>query len=167
MGVSYEPRNQRARALRRKGWARPRCRDGPARRRIYQDTTTQRWWLGRLLRHTTCRHRLKARKTRCPVASGWALMGLLGAGVNPMEPVGLQGVSWLVRGQTDLDGLGGASWPERLFTGVGFVGKVYLGYGFYLHYIPILALGKYMRALTIASRGGDDKAALAELKQIG
>ncbi|KAL9032065.1 MAG: hypothetical protein Q9180_006719 [Flavoplaca navasiana] len=31
--------------------------------------------------------------------------------------------TWLVREQTDLDGAGGASWPEWHFTGVGFPGK--------------------------------------------
>ena len=76
-----------------------------------------------------------------------------------------QGVDWLVRGQTDRDGSGGASWPERRCTGVGFdsvvfVGKVFLGYGFYRHYFPMLALGRYKRALTTASRGGDEKAAV-------
>lgn len=95
-----------------------------------------------------------------PSSTGWALMGLIVAGIDPMESVVQQGVNWLVRGQTDLDGSGGASWPERHFTGVGFVGKVYLGYGFYRHYFPMLALGKYKRALTTASRGGDEKAAV-------
>ena len=85
-----------------------------------------------------------------------------------MEPAIQRGVSWLVSGQTDLDDLGGASWPERHYTGVGFPGKMYLGYGFYRHYFPMLALGKYIRALTATSlatsvaisRDGDEKAAL-------
>ena len=90
-------------------------------------------------------------------------MGLLGAGVDPMEPAIQRGVRWLVDGQTDLDGAGGASWPERQFTGVGFVGKIYLGYSYYRHYFPMLALGKYVRALKATSlstsRDRDEKAA--------
>ncbi|KAL8849996.1 MAG: hypothetical protein Q9221_005013 [Calogaya cf. arnoldii] len=95
-----------------------------------------------------------------PSSTGWALMGLLGAGLDPMEPVIQQGVSWLVREQTDLDGSGGASWPERQFTGVGFPGRVYLGYGFYRHYFPMLALGKYMSAPKKAFNGEDGKTVL-------
>ncbi|KAL9015026.1 MAG: hypothetical protein Q9173_000324 [Seirophora scorigena] len=95
-----------------------------------------------------------------PSSTGWALLGLLAARIDPLEPVIQQGVRWLVDGQTDVDGSGGASWPEWQFTGVGFIGKVYLGYGLYRHYFPMLALGKYMRALTATTKGGDKKVAL-------
>ncbi|KAI4095927.1 MAG: hypothetical protein LQ344_001308 [Seirophora lacunosa] len=95
-----------------------------------------------------------------PSSTGWALLGLLAAGLDPLEPVIQQGVRWLVDGQTDVDGSGGASWPEWQFTGVGFIGKVYLGYSLYRHYFPMLALGKYMLALTATTKGGDEKAAL-------
>jgi squalene-hopene/tetraprenyl-beta-curcumene cyclase len=60
-------------------------------------------------------------------------------------------VSGLVQEQTETDGAGGASWPERHFTGVGFPRNIYVEYDFYLHYFPMFALGKYMRAVT-ASR---------------
>ena len=92
-----------------------------------------------------------------PTSTGWALIGLLGAGVDPMIQ---RGVSWLVREQTITDGAGGASWPERQYMGVGFIGKVYLGYAFYPHYFPMLALGMYMRAVTSASKGDDEKSVL-------
>ena len=88
--------------------------------------------------------------------------------MDPMEPAIQRGVSWLVDKQTDLDGSGGASWPERHFTGNGFPGNIYLGYPFYRHYFPMIALGKYMRELAatslatplVTSRDGDEKAAL-------
>ncbi|KAL8826914.1 MAG: hypothetical protein Q9170_007224 [Blastenia crenularia] len=92
-----------------------------------------------------------------PSSTGWALMGLLGAGVDPTTPSIQRGVNWLVREQTDNDGAGGASWPERQFTGVGFPRVLYLGYGFYRHYFPMLALGKYVRAVAAASKSGEEK----------
>ncbi|ERF75823.1 hypothetical protein EPUS_01653 [Endocarpon pusillum Z07020] len=70
-----------------------------------------------------------------PSSTAWALMGLLAAGVSPMDRAIVAGVKWLV------------SWPERLYTGTGFPRKIYIGYSDYRHYFPMIALGQYVRAV--------------------
>jgi squalene-hopene/tetraprenyl-beta-curcumene cyclase len=41
----------------------------------------------------------------------------------------------------------GKTWDEKQFTGTGFPNYFYLRYHLYRHYFPMMALGRYMRAL--------------------
>jgi len=55
-----------------------------------------------------------------------------------------RGVEWLVEDQDENHfGSGnGATWSEDVYTGTGFPGHFYLGYDFYRHYFPMMALGR-------------------------
>ncbi|EJD52900.1 putative squalene-hopene-cyclase [Auricularia subglabra TFB-10046 SS5] len=81
-----------------------------------------------------------------PSQTAWALMGLLAAGVDTADGVVVSAVEYLLRTQTDASREGSASWPERLYTGVGFPNHFYLGYTLYRHYFPMMALGRYAAA---------------------
>ena len=85
-----------------------------------------------------------------PTASqtAWAVMGLL-AHMPPTHRAIERGVAWLVRRQTKRgDGdAGGATWPEREYTGTGFPNFFYIGYELYPHYFPMMALGRYYNAV--------------------
>ena len=41
----------------------------------------------------------------------------------------------------------GKSWDEKQFTGTGFPNYFYLRYHLYRHYFPMMALGRFLRAL--------------------
>ncbi|KAL4868257.1 hypothetical protein BDV12DRAFT_209334 [Aspergillus spectabilis] len=77
--------------------------------------------------------------------TAWGLMGLL-AFLPPTDPAIVNGIRYLLETQTAGSGRG-ASWPERLFTGVGFPNWFYMKYNFYPHYFPLMALGRWSRAL--------------------
>lgn len=77
--------------------------------------------------------------------TAWALMGLL-AHLPVMDTTVIRGVQYLVRSQK-MDKGGGASWPQRVYTGTGFPNHFYLGYDYYRHYFPMMALGRYLRGL--------------------
>lgn len=78
--------------------------------------------------------------------TAWALMALLA--VLPAEDLSItEGVRYLLRTQTLSEHAGEASWPESLFTGTGFPKFFYLGYALYPHYFPMMALGRYSRAI--------------------
>lgn len=91
-----------------------------------------------------------------PSQTAWALMGLMPyvnlqqvvAGDRLAETV-KRGVEWLVEHQDENHfGSGnGATWSEDVYTGTGFPGHFYLGYDFYRHYFPMMALGRYVRAV--------------------
>lgn len=80
-----------------------------------------------------------------PSQTAWALMGLL-AYSSPSDDAIERGVAYLLSSQTDIVGEG-ASWPERLYTGTGFPGYFYIGYRYYRHYFPMMALGRYIEAV--------------------
>lgn len=80
-----------------------------------------------------------------PSQTAWGLMGLL-AFLPPTDPAIIRGVRYLVETQTAGSGRG-ASWPEHLFTGVGFPNWFYMKYNFYPHYFPLMALGRWLRAM--------------------
>ncbi|KAL4881715.1 terpenoid cyclases/protein prenyltransferase alpha-alpha toroid [Aspergillus karnatakaensis] len=77
--------------------------------------------------------------------TAWGLMGLL-AFLPPTDPAILRGIRYLLETQTVGSG-SGASWPEHLFTGVGFPNWFYMKYNFYPHYFPLMALGRWARAM--------------------
>lgn len=76
--------------------------------------------------------------------TAWGLMALL-AHRPPTDEAILRGIAFLVLSQTDRKG-GGASWPEKQYTGTGFPKFFYLGYSLYPHYFPMMALGRYVQS---------------------
>ncbi|MBI3552447.1 MAG: squalene--hopene cyclase [Elusimicrobia bacterium] len=83
-------------------------------------------------------------KGRCgaatPTQTGWALMGLMAAGV--FDDSVRRGVDYLIRTQRQ-DGC----WDETEWTGTGFPKVFYLEYPLYRQYFPLQALGLYQRRL--------------------
>ena len=80
-----------------------------------------------------------------PSQTAWAIMGLL-THICPTDKAVRTGIAHLVCSQTDKTGEG-ASWPETLYTGTGFPGYFYIGYTLYRHYFPMMALGRYVKAM--------------------
>ena len=83
--------------------------------------------------------------------SAWAIMALLHS-LPPHNECIEKGVSYLVHSQVKDDKSQKASWPLVQYTGTGFPGHLYMEYGYYRHYFPIMALGRYatrMSALKI------------------
>ncbi|MGE5295704.1 MAG: squalene--hopene cyclase [Solirubrobacterales bacterium] len=73
--------------------------------------------------------------------TGWALLGLIGAGEARSETV-RKGIRYLVQTQ-NADG----TWTETACTGTGFPCTFYLRYDLYRLYFPLLALSRYSRAI--------------------
>ncbi|OGM49454.1 hypothetical protein ABOM_001646 [Aspergillus bombycis] len=73
--------------------------------------------------------------------TAWALMGLL-AHLPPTDIAIEGGIRWLVSSQRPEQGLG-FTWPEPVYTGTGFPNHFYLGYDYYRHYFPVMALGRW------------------------
>ena len=93
-----------------------------------------------------------------PSQTAWAPMGLMPyvnadrqqrwcQGDGGLGEVVEKGVKWLIAHQDErYFGEGnGATWSEDVYTGTGFPGHFYLGYDFYRHYFPMMALGRYIR----------------------
>ncbi|PYH81571.1 squalene cyclase [Aspergillus uvarum CBS 121591] len=93
--------------------------------------------------------------------TAWALMALLAylphtdeaieRGVRylveSMEVVGRKTEEWTEKMYT---GTGSGkvhmgTWTDKMYTGTGFPNHFYLGYVYYAHYFPVMALGRYMR----------------------
>ena len=72
--------------------------------------------------------------------TAWGMIGLLARGVDT-EPIE-KGVRWLMERQEE-DG----QWEEPQFTGTGFPGDFYIKYHLYRNYWPLIALGRYRRAI--------------------
>jgi squalene-hopene/tetraprenyl-beta-curcumene cyclase len=85
----------------------------------------------------------------------WGLMGLLTM-CEPHDENVMKGVTYLVETQDEKLGEG-ASWPERLFTGTEFSGHFYLSYQFYSHYLPMMVLGRYVKATNKVWESDDEK----------
>lgn len=85
--------------------------------------------------------------------TAWGLMALL-AHRPPTDEAILRGIAFLVLSQTDRKG-GGASWPEKQYTGTGFPKFFYLGYSLYPHYFPMMALGRYVQS-TMSQTSAED-----------
>jgi squalene-hopene/tetraprenyl-beta-curcumene cyclase len=77
--------------------------------------------------------------------TAWALLGLL-SHLPPSDEAIIRGVTWLVKEQVDMKE-GGRSWEEDFFSGVGFPNFYYLGYDYYRHYFPMMALGRWARGM--------------------
>lgn len=78
-----------------------------------------------------------------PSQTGWALMGLL-AHLAPEDPAIKQGIQYLVMTLQPGKGIG-SSWTEAVYTGTGFPNYSYIGYTYYRHYFPMMALGRYLQ----------------------
>lgn len=84
-----------------------------------------------------------------PSQTAWALMGLL-AHLPYTDPSIGRGIRYLVSSQKPEKGIG-SSWPESVYTGTGFPNHFYLGYDYYRHYFPMMALGRFLQEV----RGGN------------
>ena len=73
--------------------------------------------------------------------TAWALLALISAG-EVEDPHTRRGVEYLLATQGP-DG----TWPEDAFTGTGFPRDFMIKYHMYRVYFPLLALGRYRRAL--------------------
>ncbi|KID84591.1 Hopene cyclase [Metarhizium guizhouense ARSEF 977] len=80
-----------------------------------------------------------------PSQTAWAIMGLLAA-QGPNDKSITAAIEYLLRTQTTCPDIGG-TWPEDRHTGTGFPNHFYFGYAFYRHYFPLMALGRYARAV--------------------
>lgn len=78
-----------------------------------------------------------------PSQTAWALMGLL-AHLSPKDLAIQRGIQYLVATLQPEKGIG-SSWPQSVFTGTGFPNHFYLGYDYYRHYFPMMALGRYLQ----------------------
>lgn len=73
--------------------------------------------------------------------TAWALLGLLAAG-QENHPSVRRGVEFLVATQTKDGG-----WDEPYFTGTGFPSDFMINYHLYRDVFPLMALGRYSRAV--------------------
>ena len=84
---------------------------------------------------------LRGQGPSTPSQTAWALMALIAAGEAAHEATA-RGVHYLIERQRD-DG----TWDEPEFTGTGFPADFMINYHLYRHYFPLMALGRYERAL--------------------
>ncbi len=74
--------------------------------------------------------------------TAWALLSL--QPYRPQsDPAIEKGIRWLISNQS-VKSEHGASWPTDLYTATGFPKVLYLGYPYYHHLFPIMALKKYV-----------------------
>lgn len=78
--------------------------------------------------------------------TAWGAMALLAHLPRSDEAVS-KSIAYLLASQTKERG-NGATWPETEYTGTGFPNFFYLGYSFYPHYFPMMALGRYLRKMS-------------------
>jgi squalene-hopene/tetraprenyl-beta-curcumene cyclase len=75
--------------------------------------------------------------------TAWAILGLLAAGEADSREA-RAGIEYLV-GTQDADG----GWSEEPFTGTGFPRVFYLKYHMYPVYFPLMAIGRYTKAISV------------------
>ena len=75
--------------------------------------------------------------------TAWALLALQPYR-SPSDSAIEKGIIWLISNQK-VQSKKGASWPTDLYTATGFPKVLYLGYPYYHHYFPIMALNKYVQ----------------------
>jgi len=76
-----------------------------------------------------------------PSQTAWALMGLV-AGGRVKGKAAKRGAEYLLNSRNAEGG-----WNEMHYTGTGFEGHFYIRYHGYRHFFPLLALGRYFRAI--------------------
>lgn len=99
------------------------------------------------------------RGTSTASQTAWGLMGLLAGNERDARENSVEkAVRWLISHQIIIEAQslgegagaekrGTGTWEEKQYTGTGFPSHFYLGYDFYRHYFPIMALGRYVRCL--------------------
>ena len=80
-----------------------------------------------------------------PTQTAWALMALL-AYRPPSDEAIRKGITYLVSSQSEQGGKG-STWTDRTHVATGFPLCVYLRYSYNPHYFPMMALGRYVRAV--------------------
>ncbi len=83
----------------------------------------------------------RGRGPSTPSQTAWALLGLIAAG-RANHPAAQRGVEFLIATQTDTGG-----WDEPYFTGTGFPTDFMINYHLYRDVFPVMALGRYRRAV--------------------
>lgn len=86
--------------------------------------------------------------------TAWALLALMPYRACSYPAIE-KGIRWLVSNQSAKSDHG-ASWPTHLYTATGFPKVLYLGYPYYHHYFPIMALSRYVN--------GDDEASIKAIR---
>ena len=88
-----------------------------------------------------------------PAQSAWAILALLNY-ISPEHESIQKGISYLVESQVKDSSPKGekATWPSVHYTGTGFIGHMYLGYDYYRHYFPIMALGRYAELMSLRKK---------------
>lgn len=86
--------------------------------------------------------------------TAWALMTFVSAG-EAHSPEARRAAAWLIENQNE-----SGTWDEKHFTGTGFPGHFYIRYHGYRNFFPVMALGKYERALSTKSFAGTRPAPL-------
>lgn len=81
--------------------------------------------------------------------TAWALLSLQPYRSH-LDPAIGKGIRWLISNQS-VKSETGSSWPTHLYTATGFPKVLYLGYPYYHHLFPIMALSKYILADNDAS----------------
>ena len=84
---------------------------------------------------------LRGRGPSTASQTAWALLALIAAGEAESEAV-QRGVEYLIATQQE-DG----TWDEPYFTGTGFPTDFMINYHLYRHYFPLMALGRYRKAV--------------------
>ncbi|KAI4176826.1 MAG: hypothetical protein LQ346_007773 [Caloplaca aetnensis] len=80
--------------------------------------------------------------------TAWALLSL--QPYRPyLDPSIEKGIRWLISNQ-GVRSENGRSWSTHLYTATGFPKVLYLGYPYYHHLFPIMALNKYIQAVAQA-----------------
>lgn len=87
--------------------------------------------------------RLAGRGASTASQTAWGAMALL-AHLPVSDEAVKASIAYLVSAQTKKRG-NGATWSEREYTGTGFPNFFYIGYSYYSHYFPMMALGRYMQ----------------------
>lgn len=88
---------------------------------------------------------LAGKGTSTATQTAWSVMGFL-AHLPPTDEAIQKGATWLVRNFVEQDV--GGTWPETVYTSVGFPRFFYMQYSLYPHYFPMMALGRYYAAST-------------------
>ncbi|MFM1801311.1 MAG: Squalene--hopene cyclase, partial [Planctomycetota bacterium] len=83
----------------------------------------------------------KGTGTVTPSQTAWAVLGLIAAGEAHSESVA-RGIHWLQTHQSE-----SGVWDEPVYTGTGFPKVFYLKYHYYRAYFPVMALGRYQKAI--------------------
>ncbi|KAL8871200.1 MAG: hypothetical protein Q9174_002919 [Haloplaca sp. 1 TL-2023] len=89
---------------------------------------------------------MAGRGTSTAAQTAWALLSL-----QPYHPHCYpaieKGIRWLIDNQlVNAENDQGKSWSTALYTATGFPKVLYLGYPYYHHFFPIVALSKYVKA---------------------